>query len=98
MGSLRMLFYVIKCFPVNLEKLTANAVRGLDFDGIDQDIQSQGGLVAEALGKADHQVDEVGALDANGTHVGDHAAELAGLVFNGLLEVGEAGGGLFGGG
>src|ERR1700730_17806359 len=39
MGSLRMFFYVIKCFTVNLEKFAADAVRSLHFDGIDEDVQ-----------------------------------------------------------
>src|SRR5580692_4994998 len=60
MGSLRMLFYVVECFTVNLENLAADAVRSVE--------------------------------------VGDHSAELGGLVFDGVLEIAKAGFGLVRGG
>src|SRR5258706_562148 len=33
MGSLSMLFYIVKCFTVNLEKLAADAVRSVKVAG-----------------------------------------------------------------
>src|SRR5271166_1718801 len=39
MGSLRMLFYVVECFSVNLEDLPANPVRGVQIGGIDEQIE-----------------------------------------------------------
>src|SRR5215475_6315499 len=39
MGSLRMLFYVVECFSVNLENLAANAVGSAQFGGIDEEIE-----------------------------------------------------------
>src|SRR5580704_18228195 len=98
MGSLRMLFYVVECFTVNLENLAADAVGSMEVGGFDHDVKGQGGLVAVALGETMHEVDKIGALDAEGTQVGDHAAELGGLVFYRVLEVAEAGFGLIGGG
>src|ERR1700675_4965044 len=98
MGSLRMLFYVVECFTVNLENLAADAVGGVEVGGSDHDVEGQSGFVAVALGETLHEVDEVGTLDAQGPEVGDHAAELGGLVFYGVLEVSEAGFGLVGGG
>src|SRR5216683_419262 len=95
MGSLRMLFYVVECFTVNLENLATDAVGSVQLDGIDEHVQRQGGFVAIALGKTPHEVHQIGALHAERTQVGDHVAELGGLVFHGLLEVGEAGAGLF---
>src|SRR6185437_1334305 len=96
MGSLRMLFYVVKCFTVNLENLAADAVGSVQVGGFNHDVQGQGGFVAEAFSESVHQVDEVGALDAQWAQVGDHAAKLGGLVFYGLLEVAQAGDGLVG--
>jgi hypothetical protein len=98
MGSLRMLFYVVECFTVNLENLAADAVGGVEVSGFDHDVEGQGGFVAVALGETLHEVDEVGTLDTQGPEVGDHAAELGGLVFYGVLEVAEAGFGLVRGG
>src|SRR5258708_13734264 len=96
MGSLRMLFYVVECFTVNLENLATDAVGSVQLDGIDEHVQRQGGFVAIALGKAPHEVHQIGALHAERTQVGDHVAELGRLVAHGLLKVGEAGAGLFG--
>src|ERR1700737_214260 len=95
MGSLGMLFYIVECFTVNLENFAANAVGGLDIRGVDQKVQGNGGFVAKALAKAAHQVDHVGGLNTEGAEVGDEMAEVSGLIFNGLLKVGEAGNGLF---
>src|ERR1700675_2412844 len=39
MGSLRMLFYIVECFSVNLENLAADAVRSVQFHRIYQYIQ-----------------------------------------------------------
>src|ERR1700733_612441 len=89
-----MLFYVVECFTVNLEELATHAIGRLNLNRINENVEGESGLVSEALGETDHEVDEVGALDADRTHVGNHAAELGGLAFDGLLEVGEAGGGL----
>src|ERR1700749_959221 len=93
-----MLFYVVECFTVNLEELAANAVGSLNLNRINENVEGERGLVAEAFGETDHEVDEVGALDTDRAHVGDHAAELGGLAFDGLLEVGEAASGLLRGG
>src|ERR1700720_1592804 len=54
MGSLRMLFYVVECFTVNLENLAADAVWSVQFHRIDKHIQRQRGFVAVALGKTPH--------------------------------------------
>src|SRR6202451_798162 len=85
-----MLFYVVKCFTVNLKELAADTVGSLNLNRINENVEGQGGLVSEAFGETDHEIDEVGALDPDRAHVGDHAAELGGLAFDGLLEVGEA--------
>src|SRR5277367_5979551 len=90
-----MLFYVVKCFTVNLEELATDAVGSLNLNRINENVEREGGLVSEAFSEPDHEVDEVGALDTDRAHVGDHAAKLGGLAFNGLLEIGEAVGGLF---
>src|SRR5215470_19422445 len=76
MGSLRMLFYVVECFSVNLENLAADAVRCVQFRRIDQQIQRQGGLVAEALRESPHQVDHVRRLHTQWTQVRNHMAQL----------------------
>src|SRR5580693_1767596 len=94
MGSLRMLFYVVECFTVNLENLATDAVRSVQVVGFDDDIEGQSGFVAETLSETLHQVEEIGALDAEGAEVGDHASELGGLVFHSVLKVAEAGFGL----
>src|SRR4029077_1675639 len=91
MGSLRMLFYVVECFTVNLENLAADPVGGMELGGVNQEVQGQGGFVAVALGETAHEVEEIGALDAEGAQVGDHVAELGRLVSDGLLEVAEIG-------
>src|SRR5580692_7213559 len=93
-----MLFYVVECFTVNLEELATNAVGSLNLNRINENVEGEGGLVAEAFCETDHEIDEVGALDTDGAHVGNHAAELSGLAFDGLLEVGKAGGSFFGAG
>src|SRR5271155_1721577 len=98
MGSLGMLFYVVECFTVNLENLAADAVGSAKLCGINEEVEGHGGFVAIALGEAAHEVHEVSALDAEGAKVGDGLAELGTFVFDGLLEVGEAGDGLFGSG
>src|SRR5207302_7999653 len=89
MGSLGMLFYVIECFPVNLENLAANAVGSAQLCRVNEQVQGDGGLVAVALGKAAHEVHEVGALDAQGAQVGDGLPQVSCLVSYGLLEVSE---------
>src|SRR5579872_1966988 len=71
MGSLRMLFYVVECFTVNLENLAADAVGSMQVGGFDYDVQGQGGFVAKALGKAVHEVYKIGALDSERTKIGD---------------------------
>src|SRR5215472_7288208 len=96
MGSLGMFFYVVECFSVNLENFATDAVGSAQFGGIDQEIECQGRFVAIALGKAAHEVHEVGGLDTHGLEIGNKGAEVAALVANGLLEVAEAAGGLVG--
>src|SRR6202451_1294761 len=93
-----MFFYVVKCFTVNLKEFAAHTVGSLNLNRINENVEGECGLVSKAFGETDHEIDEVGALDTDRAHVGDHAAELGGLAFDGLLEVGEAAGGLFGGG
>src|SRR5215472_835940 len=87
MGSLGMLFYVVECFPVNLEDFTADTVGRAQLGGVDEQVQGHGGFVAVALGESAHEVDEVGALDAQGAEVGDGLAEFGGLVSDGLLKI-----------
>src|SRR5258707_8457396 len=94
MGSLGMLFYVVECFSVNLENLAADAVRSAQLGGINEQIQSDGGFVAVALGKSAHQIDQIGALHAQRTKVGNDLAQLRALILDGLLEAGEAADGL----
>ena len=93
-----MLFYVVKCFTVNLKEFAAHTVGSLNLNRINENVEGECGLVSEAFGETDHEIDEVGALDADRAHVGHHAAELGGLAFDGLLEVGEAREGLVGAG
>src|SRR6267378_6037563 len=95
MGSLRMLFYVVECFTVNLENLAADAVRRPQLSRIDEQIQRNCGFVAITLGKTAHQVHQISALDAQRAKIGDNLAEFGTLVFDGLLEGGEADNGLF---
>src|SRR5207247_8010920 len=90
MGSLGMLFYVVECFSVNLENLSADAVGRAQLGGIDQQIQGDRRFVAVPLGEAPHQVHEIGALHTQRTQVGDSLAQLGTLVPNGLLEAGKA--------
>src|SRR5271168_3682951 len=96
MGSLSMLFYVVECFTVNLEKLAADAVGSLEVGRIDKQVQGDGRFIAIALSEAAHEIHEIGALYAEGAQVSDHAAELAGLVANSLLEVSQVGDSVFG--
>src|SRR5579863_1750635 len=96
MRSLSMLFYVVECFTVNLEKLAADAIGSLNLNRINEYIKGQGRLISEAFGKTDHEVDQVSALDTHRAHVRNHAAELRRLAFDGLLQVREAPGGLLG--
>src|SRR6266436_9532592 len=42
MGSLRMFFYVVECFTVNLENLAADTIGGVQLDGVDEDVESEG--------------------------------------------------------
>src|SRR6266849_9163168 len=86
MGSLRMLFYVVKCFTVNLENLAADAVRRSQLRRIYKQIQRNRRLVPITLGKTAHEVHQIGALDAQGAKIGNNLAELGPLVLNGLLE------------
>ncbi len=58
----------------------------LQFGGVDQQIQSQAGFIAESLGKTPHQVHQIGALDLQRAHIGDHAAKLICLITHGLLQ------------
>src|SRR5882762_139424 len=95
MGSLRMLFYVIKCFTVNLENLAADAVGSAQLGRIDQQIQRDRGFVSITFSETAHQVHQIGALDAQRAKIGDDLAELGALVFDGLLKGGEADNGLF---
>src|SRR5207245_4339421 len=95
MGSLGMLFYIVECFPVNLENLPAHAVRGAQLGRIDEQVQGNGGFVAIALSESAHEIHEIGALDAQGTQVGDGLTEFGGLVSNGLLKIRKGAGGLF---
>src|SRR5438132_8191572 len=90
MGSLGMLFYVVECFSVNLENLSADAVGRAQLGGIDQQIQGDRRFVAVPLGEAPHQVHEIGALHTQRTKVGDSLAQLSTLVSNSLLEAGKA--------
>src|SRR5579883_478812 len=96
MGSPRMLFYVVECFTVNLEQLAANAVRSAQFGGIDEQVQRESRLVAEALGEAPHEVHQVGGLHAYRTQVGDESAEIRSFIAHRLLKIGKAGGDLLG--
>src|ERR1700751_3492898 len=54
MGSLRMLFYVVECFPVNLENLATNAVGSVQVGGFDNNVEGEGGFVAETFCKTLH--------------------------------------------
>src|SRR5260370_31764069 len=94
MGSLGMLFYVVECFSVNLENLAADAVGSAQLGRINEQIQCDRGFVAVALGKSAHQIDQIGALHAQRTKVGDDLAQLRALILDGLLEAGEAADGL----
>src|SRR5260370_15616830 len=94
MGSLGMLFYVVECFSVNLETLAADAVGSAQLGRINEQIQCDRGFVAVALGKSAHQIDQIGALHAQRTKVGDDLAQLRALILDGLLEAGEAADGL----
>src|SRR5215471_1219195 len=96
MGSLGMFFYVVECFSVNLENLAADTVGSAQFRRINEQIESDWRFVAIALGETAHKVDEIGALDAKRTQVGDGLPKLSGLVFNSLLKVSQGVGGLFG--
>src|SRR5579859_1810839 len=86
MGSLSMLFYVIECFSVNLEKLAADAVGSAQIRRIDEQIQGKWRFVAKTLGKAAHQVHQVRGLDTDGPKVRNKGAQLCGFVFNSLLK------------
>src|SRR5262245_40489834 len=70
MASLSMLFYVVECFPVNLEKLPTNAVGSAQIRRIHEEIEGQIGLVSEAFGEAPHEVYEVGRLHPHRLQVG----------------------------
>src|SRR5271168_3773318 len=72
MGSLSMLFYVVECFTVNLEKLAADAVGSLQVRRIDQNVQRDGRFVAITLRKTAHKIHQIGALHTQGTQVRDH--------------------------
>src|ERR1700729_2688193 len=93
-----MLFYVVKCFTVNLKELAADTIGSLNLNRINENVEGESGLVSEAFRETDHEVDEIGALDTDRAHVSNHAAELGGLTLHGLLEIGKAGEGLIGAG
>src|SRR6266852_5984073 len=86
MGSLRMLFYVVKCFTVNLENLAADAVWRSQLGRIDKQIQRNRRFVPITLGKTAHEVHQIGALHAQGPKISYNLAQLRTLVLNGLLE------------
>src|SRR6266568_10679 len=90
MGSLGMLFYIVECFTVNLEDFAANAVGSAQLGGIDQQIKGDGAFVAVTLGKAAHEVNQIGTLHAQRPEVSDGLAALGTLVSDGLLQAGEA--------
>jgi hypothetical protein len=98
MGSLGMLFYVVECFPVNLENLATDAVRSAQLGRVDEQIEGNRGFISVPFRESTHQVHEVRALNAEGPEVRNGLAELGTLVLDGLLEVGDAAGGLFRGG
>src|SRR3984893_14378582 len=54
--ALFFFFYRVECVSVNLEEFAADAVGGLDFDGVNQEVQGQTGFVAETLGETGHEV------------------------------------------
>jgi hypothetical protein len=89
-----MLFYVVKCFTVNLENLATDAVRRAQLCRIDKQIKGDRGFVAVTFGETAHEVYQISALYAEGAKVSDDLAELSTLVFDGLLKGGEAGNGL----
>src|SRR3970282_1720476 len=91
-----MFFYVVECFSVNLKEVAADAVGYLQAGIVKEQVKRHSGLVAEAFSKPAHQVHQVGALNAKGTQVGDKAAQFFALVLDGLLERGQASGGLLG--
>src|ERR1700722_20954256 len=93
-----MLFYVVKCFTVNLKELATHSIGSLNLNRINENVEGQSGLVSEAFGETDHEINEVGALNADRAHVCNHAAERGGLAFDGLLEDGQARGSLVGAG
>src|SRR5215472_836569 len=95
MGSLGMFFYVVECFTVNLENLAADAVGSAQLRRIDEQIESDWRLVTVALGETAHKVNEIGALDAKWTQVGDGLPKFSSFVFDSLLKVSQSVGGLF---
>src|SRR5215813_5508283 len=86
MGSLSMLFYVVECFSVNLEKLAADTVRSAQIGRINEQIQGKRRFVAKALGETAHQVDQIRGLHSHGPEVRNKGAQLSGLVLDGLLQ------------
>src|SRR5260370_25219085 len=95
MGRAWVFFYVVECFPVNLEKFAANAVGGQQAVGGDEQVQRDAGILAIALGKTMHKVNQVGALDAERAKIRHEMTKLRRLVMDGLLEAGDAGRGVF---
>src|SRR5260370_20849870 len=94
MGSLGMLFYVVECFSVNLENLATDAVGSAQLGRINEQIQSDRGFVAIALGESAHQIDQIGALNTKRAKVRNDLAQLRTFILNSLLEAGEAADGL----
>src|SRR5438105_6623056 len=92
-----MLFYVMKCFSVNLKQFAADTVGQIEHGGIDEQIERYIGFIAEALCKPAHQVHQIGALDSERTHVHNHAAQLLSLVAHGMLQTGQLFGDMLGG-
>src|ERR1039458_2870864 len=84
-----MLFYVVKCFTVNLEKLPANAVREVQITVFNEQIHRQTVLASETLREAQHQFTQIRALDAQRAHVRDHTAQILALLLDSLLQTGE---------
>src|SRR5215472_317417 len=95
MGSLGMLFYVVECFTVNLEDFAANAVGSAQFGRINEQIEGDCGFVAVALRETAHEINKIGALDAQRAQVGDRLAQLSSFILNRLLKVRQGAGCLF---
>src|ERR1700693_4114108 len=81
-----MFFYIVERFSIYLKQFAAQPVGQLQRRRIGKEIEGQAGSIAEALAETVHQVDQIGTLNAQRPHIGNHAPKLRRFISDRLLQ------------